>query len=1055
MYKKLNVKNLLVAMLVVLFMLHLSSFHSALSAGEVKVLDDVKIELGFERTNVIVSFNKPLKTTVSRQDDIVMITFCEPVRCKDIRRVHIGAKGIVKKIDFFYKGSSEQALVENMVDALGITVEELEDMEVISGKKFIRVELSPKVEDLGIGRSKERLMKKEGKDYALIGRDYGILQDIDLNIKHDRIRVTIALDKPIEFTDLKDGDMYILAFKTPVKDHHLKLPKMREKDGIKHIAKIRNREDLGWKRGKLLDALHFDTSNISECYAWAEGEVIIIDMFYAHVPEKQTMVVREYVEEWGDSRYVLDVDMDVLSDRTRAVFSLNKLFNYTVLEDDQPDTITIKFESPVQSSLPMKHIRGKGDIKTIYFLDQHLKPVKNKKRESIIGGILIKTPGPAFSDVYNDGEKNMLVVDVVSFSRALEKEFDEKEETLEEKTPEEKVLPKIGKKVKFKALVNQAWIDDIKIVNLRRFTGVFLKCNKGIRFQIEEDETDKDHLKVLVYFNEAVRSKLQKKDWRPSGVISKIYPIYKEETFVRDLRIYYQLLEAIGIEVDRVLSYTVIAERDVIAIKFMHPDIFNRQGLFADYVEVNGDVHQKTTWEGGDLTLEKALELAVENNYTILKAKTDIEKARGVIAETLAKKFPKFNMSAEYVVTADSLLEDVSATDYLNFGDGVFGSLAEKFVDLIFGTDAIQYGNQNVFNIDFRMTQMLYAGGRILGPIKVAKLLEKVAAEFLFIAKEEVVFNVKRVFYQVILNRDLIDLNKNTFSVLQKKLKIRQDEFQQKVASANDILEMQVEVEEHRPKILMAENRYKLAKDNLRFLIGVENVPVTIKGELAFQPADISLEHAMEVALRNRPEILIKKFLVRTTREKVKMAQGGYLPTVMAFGDYVVRSSSFTVEGDKDDYLQGWIAGVRAEVPIFDTIETKGRVRQADAEYKKAVLGLKELENQIRIEVQEAYWKVREAEASVIPELKKVQLSEEKLKLASSRYERGEATPLEVESMEVVLFKTKIGYLQSLYQLEMLKAGLHKVMGIGYIERNPVPEFSPYYNTSDNFERTY
>ena len=98
------------------------------------------------------------------------------------------------------------------------------------------------------------------------------------------------------------------------------------------------------------------------------------------------------------------------------------------------------------------------------------------------------------------------------------------------------------------------------------------------------------------------------------------------------------------------------------------------------------------------------------------------------------------------------------------------------------------------------------------------------------------------------------------------------------VATDYDVLVGKVAVENARPDVIRTENLIRISRENLRFLLGYEQ-EVDVKGSLeATITSYPGYEDAVEVAMKNRPELSDLRHRIDVANELVKIANAGDKP---------------------------------------------------------------------------------------------------------------------------------------------------------------------------------
>jgi outer membrane protein TolC len=109
---------------------------------------------------------------------------------------------------------------------------------------------------------------------------------------------------------------------------------------------------------------------------------------------------------------------------------------------------------------------------------------------------------------------------------------------------------------------------------------------------------------------------------------------------------------------------------------------------------------------------------------------------------------------------------------------------------------------------------------------------------------------------------------------------------------------------------------------------------------------------------------------------------------------------------------------------IFSGLDTKAQVAQARLKVEQLQEQHKDLNEQVRLDVQNAYLKVQETADRIRTTEKAVTQGEENLRLNEERYKENVGTATDVIDAETLLTRTRVNYYTALYDHQMAKAQL-------------------------------
>jgi outer membrane protein TolC len=249
-----------------------------------------------------------------------------------------------------------------------------------------------------------------------------------------------------------------------------------------------------------------------------------------------------------------------------------------------------------------------------------------------------------------------------------------------------------------------------------------------------------------------------------------------------------------------------------------------------------------------------------------------------------------------------------------------------------------------------------------------------------------------------------------------------------------DVLRAEVELANERPRLIQANNDFRIGKNNLLNLLAVhlpktiwENVPLQLSGTLEARPYSIDLPAALTRALEKRPELASLRKALALRREDLVRAKAGYKPNAQLYGGYQWQSLPY--ENDLGADLSGWIAGAQLNWSIFDGQLTHGKVMEAKARYEQAQLDVDESGRQIELDVRTAYSNFIEARELLDSQEMVQEQAQEALRLAEARLQAGTSTQLDVLSAQTALTQARTTQVQALHDYSAARSRLQRALG--------------------------
>ena len=340
-------------------------------------------------------------------------------------------------------------------------------------------------------------------------------------------------------------------------------------------------------------------------------------------------------------------------------------------------------------------------------------------------------------------------------------------------------------------------------------------------------------------------------------------------------------------------------------------------------------------WLTRPFSLADALNTALLQNATILKAQNDLQASHGLVVQTRAVALPQLTATGQYKYTDPDAIE------------GFFPGSSQP--------------NEN-WNAGIQIVQAIYEGGKLRAAIKAADATKQQALAQYQTVLADTLLAVRLAYYDTLLAAQQITVHEASVNLLQKELEDQQHRLDAGTVPKFNVLRAEVAVANERPNLIRAKNLYRIAKNNLANLLGYnlprdiwENVPLNLTDELEAAPYDVNLPDAIQQALARRTELTALRKQAELNQLNIINARAGYKPTVSLFAGYGWYNAQFTKPVELDHDINGWSAGAQMNWAIFDGLLTHGKVIQANAQFAHAKTDLADQSRQIELAVRTAY----------------------------------------------------------------------------------------------------
>lgn len=328
----------------------------------------------------------------------------------------------------------------------------------------------------------------------------------------------------------------------------------------------------------------------------------------------------------------------------------------------------------------------------------------------------------------------------------------------------------------------------------------------------------------------------------------------------------------------------------------------------------------------------------------------------------------------------------------------------------------------------------LELGGRRRRRVELARAeLEAVEAE---VADRErrLAVEVRALYAEALAALRELEITENLNNLDVQTTRVVQARVNEGDAAPIELSLLRVEVDRLRSRRALVEGRLRASLVRLKGLVGIPAEETLRLGEDLDTPVlprpPASLEAAVEIALRNRPDLKLARLNEEVAQAGLRLARAQSAPEVTAFSRYTVSRGVFDdtpvgVLTDKDRLLT---FGVSVGIPVFN--KNQGAKAEAAAAISQATARREFLEAVVRSEVQSAYARYDAARAALTTfEQGVIQRSQENTRVIRAAYELGHFSITDLLNEQRRLIDSQRDFTEALSEQYRALADLQAAVG--------------------------
>jgi len=425
---------------------------------------------------------------------------------------------------------------------------------------------------------------------------------------------------------------------------------------------------------------------------------------------------------------------------------------------------------------------------------------------------------------------------------------------------------------------------------------------------------------------------------------------------------------------------------------------------------------EKQSGSGDVLTLEKAVELALENNRPLKTATLEVARA----GDKTAAAGTASRLSLNLFRASGSLL----TSTHFQFNQGSLGTLPGVGPVPSQSTSIDQPARWSTFlfaTVAQPVTQLF----RITEGIHLSEVTEEVSKELRRGQRHTVVNQVKRSYFAALHRQSALEATEEAVRFLQELDRVVSEQVAQRKALRSDSLEVKTRLAETEHRAVTLENALETEKERINDLLG-RDIHEEFRLTPVFAPPrqNKETEAVLAQALANRPSVKAARLTVQQAEHDRNIKKLQYVPDVSVVAAHV---EAFNIGQVLPDRLT--FAGFFLSWEVFDW----GRKQRDLAEKQHAIeqtrFGVLEAEAQVEVEIRHQLRNVQDAQSLLPVKQLGQESSKEKLRVVMNRYTQKSAVLQDVLKAQSDLADANHQYQQALLDFMNATTDLERAIG--------------------------
>ncbi|MCF8227849.1 MAG: TolC family protein [Bacteroidales bacterium] len=435
-----------------------------------------------------------------------------------------------------------------------------------------------------------------------------------------------------------------------------------------------------------------------------------------------------------------------------------------------------------------------------------------------------------------------------------------------------------------------------------------------------------------------------------------------------------------------------------------------------------------------EFSLKEAQEYALEHNYDMKNANTDVLIAKKRVKETLATGLPQINAS---ISTTNYF--DIPTTLLPDFITPAIFAVNENFFDL--QPEAPQpetqffpakFGTEYNASAEVSASQLIFSGQYFVG-LQASRTFLEMERMRNIKSEMDVRENVSRSYYFALVAEENFNVLDQNLESLEKMAYETREMYQLGFLEETDADQLDLMVANLQTSLQSLENQIRLSYLNLKYSMGLPlEDSIILTDELSRLLEDIDYLALLNESFNpnNNIDYRILEKQKELSFNQLRLEQVAYLPNINAFfsaSGMAMRSEFNFFDTDKKWYPTT-LWGVEMNIPIFSSGNRSAKVQQARMELQKMQVMDEKMQEGLDVQVRTARNNFNTAYLTYQDKSKNLEIARRIYEKTQQKYEEGVATSMDLQQNYNQYLTAQTEYVNAIFEVLDSQLKLEKIL---------------------------
>ena len=385
-----------------------------------------------------------------------------------------------------------------------------------------------------------------------------------------------------------------------------------------------------------------------------------------------------------------------------------------------------------------------------------------------------------------------------------------------------------------------------------------------------------------------------------------------------------------------------------------------------------------------------------------------LEHNLSVVQQDMSRQSSEIDLNSAQWSLAPSV--QASASENWSFGRGLGGD------------NTYASGNSSTTGFSIGAGVNLFDGLATPNRISQARLNLEAATADLEKARDDIRVSVAQAYVQILYNYEILDVARQQISIDSLQVARLEGLVKAGKASAAELSQQKASLAQSQVTLVQAENNLRVSVLDLAQLLefpsfdgfSIARPEVQVEDFYLGTPDDI-----YDQACGLRPAVRAEQLRLDASDKTIAIAKASYMPSLsLSAGLGTNYYSNYGGKGFWDQMNDNFsqYVGLSLSVPIFNRFSTRNQVRSAQLNRTAQQVRLRQVQQQLYKEIQQAWNGAVAARAKYDASLMAASAAQDAFELVQAKYENGKSTITEFNESRTQMLKTRSDAIQATYE---------------------------------------